>query len=168
MRKYSLFTVACFFCIIGSLSAQDRVAQLLQERDNLYQQYEQYMSQNSAFFGGKSKKDLTNIVNTLKGIIAKDNELIREVRLLSVRRESSAIGQNQATVSRIYELERETTSLRSQLNTTATQLKTRQEELEAVASNGNELRLIIVALSAGIVLLLGYVLRLRKKTPKRA
>jgi len=146
---------------------QDRVAQLLEERDRLYQQYDQNLAQRNALFGGKSKKDLGETIRTLEGIIAKDNELIREVRLLSVQRQSAVIGQNQATISRLYELEQEVSRLKTRVGATTAQLKTRQADKAALQANVAELRRMVVGLSAVVAGLLGYTAWLRRKARHR-
>ena len=52
----------------------------MEERDRLYEEWEYFEDQNNAFWGGKSKEDLSNIIGVQKQIISKDNEILEEVR----------------------------------------------------------------------------------------
>ena len=79
------------FCLqINMAYGQDttRLSQLLAEREKIHQEYTFLNAQNSNFWGKKSKKDLLKIIDTLKEIIRKDSEIIREVNNESLKRQA--------------------------------------------------------------------------------
>ncbi|MCY7350001.1 MAG: hypothetical protein LH606_04955 [Cytophagaceae bacterium] len=55
---------------------------LINERTRLYRDWDYFQKQNHALFGGKSKKDLRNVIATLEGLIAKDNQVLARLRHL--------------------------------------------------------------------------------------
>jgi hypothetical protein len=61
------------------LNAQTRLDSLLDERKILHKDYHILKGQKNSFWGSQSKGDLKNIINTLKDIINKDDEIIREI-----------------------------------------------------------------------------------------
>ncbi|TXK45781.1 hypothetical protein FVR03_11855, partial [Pontibacter qinzhouensis] len=77
-----------FFCMsLSGVKAQqnERLAALMEEREQLVMEYQFYNQQNSNFWGKKSKADLMNIIETLKKIINKDSELISAVKAASIK-----------------------------------------------------------------------------------
>lgn len=59
-----------------------RLDSLFHQRDVMFDTAHYLYRQNNAFFGGKSKSDLQNIIRELQRIIAKDSEIIMEVHYL--------------------------------------------------------------------------------------
>lgn len=117
--------------------ASEKLDALMDERDELVSQYEQYEKTNSSFWGTKSKNDLRNIIATLKNIIRKDTEIVRAVRASQVNKESSYITQNHFTTKRITELEQEVGKYRS----LAARRYKDIEELEKAASSDASFRI---------------------------
>ncbi|MDX5436319.1 MAG: hypothetical protein LPK03_03955, partial [Pontibacter sp.] len=58
------------------LPQEDKLTRLMSEREQLVLEYQYYKQQNSSFWGTQSKKDLLNIIETLKKIINLDSELV--------------------------------------------------------------------------------------------
>jgi hypothetical protein len=108
---------------------------LLTERDKLYKDYVYYRDQKSSFWGTQSKKDLNRVIDVLKGIIAKDTEIVETVRVQGLRKESSLIGQSREITDRIYALNAEVEKLNTQLGQQRRKVKEAQENLEE-AENG--------------------------------
>ena len=80
-----------FLLFLGLLPAvlawaqDDKLTTLLGEREQLILKYQFYNNQNSNFWGKKSKKDLVQIIQTLKNIINKDSEIIREINTMNLK-----------------------------------------------------------------------------------
>jgi CRISPR/Cas system-associated endoribonuclease Cas2 len=174
MKKNFLALLCLLLFSIPPTFAQDNMAKLLQERDKLYEAYEHYENQNSSLFGKKSKKDLLNIINTLKEIIQKDSEIIREVRLRgsqvrmqSTQKESSYIAQNHQTAQLISNLNNDVEKLTAQVKLKNSELLT-QREYYAVLENDFTLYKIITGILAVTVIGLAiYVRRLKASQHKQ-
>ena len=69
----------------------DPLTPLIRERDALVRQYEQASAQRNSLFGNKpSKKDLEEVVESLKGIIRKDTEIVQAVKEAALLRDLSS------------------------------------------------------------------------------
>ncbi|MDQ1088067.1 hypothetical protein [Siphonobacter sp. SORGH_AS_1065] len=72
---------------------------LVGQRGTLYKKWAQDQKERNAFFGGQSKKDLRNIIETLENILAKDNEILAELNRMKqgevaeLRRRNSDVAQ---------------------------------------------------------------------------
>ncbi|MFA0962914.1 hypothetical protein AB9P05_14010 [Roseivirga sp. BDSF3-8] len=133
--------------------AAEKLDALMDERDALLEQYQEYEQTNSSFWGTKSKSDLRNIISTLKGIIRKDTEIVRAVRASQVNKESSYITQNHFTSKRINELEAEVGKYQSLANRRYKEIA----DLEKAANKDSSFRfkyhltiLISIFLAAGM------------------
>lgn len=74
------------FISVTSLNAQD-LNQLLDERKKLYSDYDALKSEKNSIWGNASKQDLQNLISNLKGIIAKDNQIIQLVYQSGIQKE---------------------------------------------------------------------------------
>lgn len=174
MYKITLLSAAFVLCLLLSVSAQDNMTRLLKERDLLYKAYEQYNQQNSSLFGKKSKKDLLNIINTLKEIINKDSDIIREVRLQSsqvkiqsTQKESSFVNQNRQVVERISELSNEREKLNAQVKLKQSELLTQQAFFEEQAKTLSLFQIFTGILAFTVIGLIWYVRRLKVLVPHK-
>ncbi|UOQ77328.1 hypothetical protein MUN84_00955 [Hymenobacter sp. 5516J-16] len=167
-----------------SAPANDPLPRLIQERETLVRQYEEANAQRNSLFGNKrSKKDLEEVAEALKGIIRKDTEIVRAVQAATLRRTAAVVAENQqarqqitvaqtdqsSTRQRFYDLENQIQNL---------QLRDKQREkklldLQATADDATQARTTRELLAAGLAVLcaglLWYVLRLRSRlaTPVR-
>ncbi|MEJ8757830.1 hypothetical protein WG947_12525 [Pontibacter sp. H259] len=112
-----ILTLTTLSFLPQAASAQ-RLGRLMQERDQLYEEWEYYQEQNNAFFGGKSKEDLSNIIEVQKGIIAKDNEIVEEVRSQNNRTEKGLRDQHNITKDQLSAAEETIATLRTELEST--------------------------------------------------
>ncbi|MCU0352824.1 MAG: hypothetical protein MUD08_03650 [Cytophagales bacterium] len=162
MRKI----VFCLFVTvfsIGFASAQSAdLGRLLQERDQLYHQYDSLGREKNALFGGRSKKDLQNMILALQRIIAKDNEIIREVRRTSYQKESNLYGQSRAAGDRIYDLESRVSALTSQLKRRNNELADQQAATADLIGSMRKLQIGVMLLTAVIVGGAYYMYRKRR------
>lgn len=79
MKKYLL----CSFLYLGLVwgaNAQEKLNELTQERAVMYQEYLASEEKASGFFGNRTKDDMQNSIEALKKIIAKDNEILEELK----------------------------------------------------------------------------------------
>lgn len=170
-----LFLFSTFFFVLQLTGfAQDNMSRLLKERDQLYKAYEHYNEQNSSLFGKKSKKDLLNIINTLKEIINKDTEIIREVRLQSsqvklqsTQKESSYVNSNREIIERIHSLNDENEKLMAQVKLKTSELYTQQESFKQQADTLNVFKIIAGILTVTVLGLVWYVRRLKVLVPQK-
>lgn len=66
-----------------SAATDAQLATLIGQRAKLYNDWDYYQRQNHALFGGKSKKDLRDIIATLEKILAKDNQILARLRTVN-------------------------------------------------------------------------------------
>lgn len=111
-------------------SPQKDLSVLLQERDVLFEKYSFYESQKSTFWGSQSKQDLRKIIETLKGIIRKDSEIVRAIRISGVEKQNQLNNKNMGGVHRIYELEEELSAAQSRVGQSQKIIKTLEAKLE--------------------------------------
>ncbi len=158
-----LLSSICLGCISTLLAQEeDRMGQLLKERDELYKAYDYYSHQNSSFFGKKSKKDLQNIISTLKSIIAKDNQIIQVVRVMGRQRESSFVGQAREKTNRVYDLTYEVDKLNAQIKLKAVELRDKKDAYQALEEQYETLRKVLIGVGVVALLLIFYIIRLRR------
>jgi predicted RND superfamily exporter protein len=167
-----LFTFSLFY--VFPAAAQDNMTRLLKERDELYKAYDHFNQQNSSLFGKKSKKDLVNIITTLKEIINKDTEIIREVRLQSsqvrlqsTQKESSFVNNNREYLERISSLKDEQEKLEAQVKLKTSELQTQQETFEAQAQSLSLFKIITGILAVTVLGLFWYIRRLKVLIPQK-
>jgi|GEM_PF-6127744 len=148
----------------GLVQAQSvDMARLLQERDQLYHVYDSLGREQNALFGGRSKKDLQNMILALHGIIAKDNEIIREVRRTSYQKENNLFGQNRASSDRIYELDQQVITLTNQLKRKNAELLEQQSATSDLLGAMHKLQFGVMGLTALIIGIGFYLYRQRRK-----
>src|ERR1700761_5314323 len=121
------FLILLLFTTVNIASAQTRLDTLLQQRKGLYTDYSELKEKRSNFWGSQSKNDLRHIIENLKAIIKKDDEIVREVnhqheeKHLQIKQEST-LRQTDYTIKnrnytdRIYDLNNQVASLTSQNN----------------------------------------------------
>jgi len=172
--------VLLFFSTVNIAAAQTHLDTLLQERKGLYTEYAALKEKKSTFWGAQSKKDLRNIIENLKAIIRKDDEIVREVnhsheekhlqiKQESVLRQTDYTIKNRNYTDRIFDLNTQVASLNSQNK----KLVDENESLKKKASNiRSDKRLLEKVLFVGFLIIAGliiYIRRLNKKTkPKRS
>lgn len=162
-------------CLVVQAAPTDpELQRLLGERESLVKDYTFYNAQNSNFWGKKSKKDLLNIIETLKGIIKKDTEIIQHVSTLSLQKEAELAVQSQkvetqvlggrlALQDRVHELNQEVASLRNLTKSRQRRIGELEEQLtETRQAKYEHDRIAIIAIVAG-VMMLGYIFYLRSR-----
>ncbi|MDU0372813.1 hypothetical protein ACFPAF_20605 [Hymenobacter endophyticus] len=155
---------------------EDPLPRLIQERQQLVQDYEAANGQRNAFLANKpSKKDLQEVVEALKGIIRKDTEIVRAVQAGTLRKTAAVVAENQqvkqlATVAqtdqsstreRFHDLENQIANLQErdrQREKKLQDLQATADEATAARTSRELLAAALAVLSAG---LLFYVLKLR-------
>ncbi len=170
-------TLLLFFTSI-SAHAQNHLDTLLQQRKSLYIEYSSLKEKKSNFWGSQSKADLRKIIDNLKAIIRKDDEIVREVnrqhevKHIQIKQEST-LRQTDHTLKdrnytdRIYDLNNQIASLSVVNNNLAKENESLSKEKEVAA---NEKFLLENILLVGFVILLGlifYIRRLNKKLKQK-
>jgi len=154
----------------------DPLPRLIQEREQMVQQYEDASAQRNSLFGNKpSKKDLEEVVGALKGIIRKDTEIVRAVQAGSLRRTAAVVAENQqakqqvvvaqtdqsSTQQRFYDLENQIQNLQIRDKQRQKKLQELQATAEEATAARSSRELLAAGLAALSACLLGYVVKLR-------
>ncbi|MBB6610271.1 hypothetical protein H7F15_04405 [Pontibacter sp. Tf4] len=183
--KKKLGTLLVLLCtIFTTVQAQDtaeakkqeqqenKIAHLMSEREQLVLEYQYLNQQNNSFWGNKSKKDLLNIIDTLKELIKKDSELIAAVKEASIKTIAKSTVENQRAGKQIVVDQRQINErirgLQSQINTLQSQLKKRERtiaDLQLQVKEADEKRygkdkvITVLAVAAAILLLYAIILQ---------
>jgi len=178
-------TIVLALALIGgtlfSVQAQDdKLTNLMSEREQLVMEYQFYNQQNSNFWGKKSKNDLIAIIETLKKIINKDSELIGAIKVASIKKIAESTVENQRegkmTVedqrivnARIADLQSQIKVLQSNIKKRERSIKDLQEQLQSTdeVRYGKDRVIAILAVVAFLLLLYAVFLQIRlSKAPK--
>jgi hypothetical protein len=158
------------------------VTRLIQERELLVRQYEAANARRNSLFGNQpSKKDLQEVVESLKGIIRKDTEIVQAVKNDALRRTASIVAEKQQAQQQITVAQTDQSSTRQRFYDLENQIqnlemrdKQREKKLleaQAAAKEAEEARtsreMIAVALALLSVGLLLYIFKLRQRIPAR-
>ncbi|WBO86181.1 hypothetical protein [Hymenobacter yonginensis] len=159
-----------------STAPDDPLPRLIQERQQLVQEYEAAAAQRNAFLADKpSKKDLQEVVDALKGIIRKDTEIVRAVQAGTLRKTAAVVAENQQARQQITVAQTDQSSTRERFHDLESQIANLQErdrqrekklqDLQATADEATQARtsreLLAAALAVLSAGLLFYVLKLR-------
>ncbi|MEJ8756578.1 hypothetical protein WG947_06205 [Pontibacter sp. H259] len=153
---------------------EDKLARLMSDREQLVLEYQYLSQQNSNFWGKKSKKDLLNIIDTLKEIIRKDSELIAAVKEASIKKIAATTVESQRTGKQTVVDQRQINDriegLQNQITGLQNQLKKREavvKDLEVQVKEADEKRYgkdkVITGMAILSVILLIYAITLQMK-----
>jgi CRISPR/Cas system-associated endoribonuclease Cas2 len=175
MLKFS-FLIFFLSFVISSTSAQpqDSLRTLLTQREQLVKDYHYYNAQNSNFWGKKSKKDLLLIIETLKGIIRKDTEIINTIKVSTLRKAATlTVEQNKmaeqvkddrlAVSNTIYSLKTQIANLENLQKTRQRKINELTSEVEQERSKRTDRDKLIAFVGMLLVALMLYTFNLRKK-----
>lgn len=180
-RVFSITIFALLFCFsaFGQQApstglADNKLGMLLKEREQLTQEYKYYNSQNSNFWGKKSKKDLLQIIQSLKQIINKDSEIIREIHKQSLQKQAitriesgkikqEVIGDQMLTLKNLHQLKQEVASLHNLQKVKDRQLNQLKEELEQARQSRQSNHMMLALAILLCLALLFYVWKLRRR-----
>jgi CRISPR/Cas system-associated endoribonuclease Cas2 len=172
--------VICCLCFASAQAQEDKLAQLINEREQLVLEYQYYNQQNSNFWGKKSKNDLLNIVETLKKIINKDTELIGAVKEASIKKIAESSVKNERVDRQALQamqdqrlINERISALQNQVSALENQIKFKDKkvkELEAEVTESEEERYgkdkVITILIAAVIIFLFYTVILQVKLNK--
>ncbi|WP_114782366.1 hypothetical protein [Botryobacter ruber] len=183
--KKKLLVLALLFVWIAGAQAQeqsqektkqqeDKINALMNEREQLVLEYQFYNQQNSNFWGKKSKKDLLNIIETLKKIINHDSRLVAAINEASIKKVAENTVEIQRSGSQVLadqrQIDNRIAELQSQVKTVQVQLKKRERtikdlEMELEASKdrryGKDRIIAILAVVAFILFAYAILAQLR-------
>ena len=155
---------------------QDRLAALLDEREQLSLEYQFLNSQNSNFWGKKSKKDLVQIIQTLKNIINKDSEIIREINAMNLKTRAlttvetgkikrQVVDDQRVTMEHLHQLKQDLASAHNLHKVKDRELARLRGDLQEARQRRHQADITIAAAGALSLLLLLYIFMLRRKMP---
>jgi CRISPR/Cas system-associated endoribonuclease Cas2 len=157
MRRIFLILLLGLLPFPGVWAQEDKLSVLLGEREQLILEYQFYNQQNSNFWGKKSKKDLLQIIQTLKNIINKDSEIIREINTASLKKRAQTqveatkikqqvVDDQRLNLENLHQLKQDLASLQNRQKVKDRQLVQLREELQAARQNRHTADIIIAAL----------------------
>lgn len=176
----SLLLLIGSFLAFGPLLAQDdTLTRLLNEREQLTLEYQYYNKQNNNFWGKKSKKDLLHIIETLKNIINKDSEIIKEVNIQSLKKQAKVtvetgqvkrqvFNDQRVAMDNVYDLKRDVASLQNVVKVRQREINTLQEKLEETRKKQHDTEKIMALAGGFCLVLLIYIFILRSKLSRAA
>jgi hypothetical protein len=85
MKSFVILFLSFFIVKNGLAQERDKIKQLLNERETLYQRYKESESLATGLFGNRSKEDMQTTIKILNDIIDKDNEILTEHEQLKAR-----------------------------------------------------------------------------------
>jgi CRISPR/Cas system-associated endoribonuclease Cas2 len=155
---------------------EDKLATLLGEREQLLLEYEFYNNQNSNFWGKKSKKDLLQVIQTLKNIINKDSEIIRQINTLNLitraqthvettKIKRQVVDDQRLNMENLHQLKQELASLQNLQKVKDRELLQLREDLQQARASRQHADSTIAAAGGICLLLLIYIFILRSKIP---
>jgi hypothetical protein len=174
-RKYFLMIISLALSL--DTFSQSKIDTLLNQRTSLYKAYSILKEQKSSFWGKQSKEDLRNIITTLKGIINKDDEIVREIlnqhaeEKVNIKKqniiESSDLTLKERNLTeRVRDLNNQLGSSLSQLSVKTKENQTLRSEIEKEKSENNMLEKFMAILFLASGGMAFYIYRQNKKTKK--
>ncbi len=169
MKKLILLAFFCStlfpaFSQEQAVEAEDKLTRLMSDREQLVMEYQYLNQQNNSFWGNKSKKDLLQIIDTLKEIIKKDTELIAAVKEASVKKIAETTVERQRAGNQVQvdqrQINNRISGLQDQVSALQNQLKKRERtitDLELQLTETDDVRYgkdKVIAMLAGFIALL--------------
>ncbi len=178
MKK--LFAVAILCLSMAGAQAQnqvqqeDKLAALMNEREQLILEYQYLKQQNSSFWGTQSKKDLLSVIETLKKIINLDTELVAAVKENSLREYAKNTVQSKRegklTLEDQRNFEKQISSLKSEVKTLESTIRKKDRDMAELQTQvkasydvkyGKDKVITVLAVGAFILLLYAVFLQIR-------
>ncbi|MCX2739283.1 hypothetical protein [Pontibacter anaerobius] len=183
MKKLFAMAILCVW-FTGALAQEqvkeeDKLSRLMSEREQLILEYQYFKQQNSSFWGTQSKKDLLNIIETLKKIINLDTELVAAVKENSIRQYAQSTveskRQGKLTIEDQRNFEKQVSSLQGEVKTLESTLRKKDREMAELQSQvqasydvkyGKDKVISVLAVGAFILLLYAVFLHVRLSKAK--
>lgn len=174
-----VMAMLCLWFVGAQAQEEDKLSRLMSEREQLVLEYQYYKQQNSSFWGTQSKKDLINIIETLKKIINTDSELIAAVKENSIRQIATSTVQSnrqgKLTIEDQRNFENQISSLKGEVKTLQSTLKKRERAVIDLESQlkatydvkyGKDKVISVLAVTSFILLLYAVFLQVRLNNSK--
>ncbi|WP_207430730.1 hypothetical protein [Sabulibacter ruber] len=163
-----------------------RVDRLIIEREQLVLKYDYLKAQENNFWGKASKEDMIAVIDALKDILRKDEEIIHAVerenletrrnvarRAAQLEAEAKKLnnqvqGDKRVITDNIYDLKSSVTNAQNLLKRKDRQIKDLEEKLQDSKDQKFEHDAIAAFFAMLCVLLAGYIVRLRNKLTSQA
>ena len=116
MLKLQLLSLLLFFTFNAESSAQAKLERMVQEREILHAEWKESESKKSGIFGNRTKKDMIETNAWLERILAKDNQIIDELKMMGSI-ETAVLGQEKEDYKAIaFRLENQVQALKRALS----------------------------------------------------
>jgi hypothetical protein len=116
LMKLKLYLV--FLMTIGGYvhaHSQTRLDMLIENRELLHHQWKNSEGKKTGIFGNRTKKDLTETIHWMEGIVQMDNEIIEELHLIKEREKTDIIYEKDDYKFISHKLERDVQTLKRAL-----------------------------------------------------
>ncbi|HXA02871.1 MAG TPA: hypothetical protein VNW99_12830 [Cytophagaceae bacterium] len=179
MNKTYLFIFFSFVFSFDTFSQSkidevSKIDELLDQRTSLYKDYSILKEQKSSFWGKQSKEDLRKIINTLKGIINKDDEIVQEIlnqhaeEKVNIKKqivlESTDLTLKERNLTdRVHDLNNQLGNSLSQLSVKTKENEMLKAGIEKEKSENNMLEKFMAILFLGTGGMAFYIYKLKKK-----
>ncbi len=152
--KNSVFFLFIFLLLGNKLLAQDKIKQLLQERETLNQAYKESENLATGLFGNRSKEDMQATIKILSDILEKDNELLNEYEHLKANSQAEFTDKYNELIQQVNDLSQKNQELLELTERHKGFSKENHAMLEEIEKNQG---LVVAILGISILLVIIYV-----------
>lgn len=152
--KNSVFLLFIFLLFGNKLLAQDKIKQLLQERETLNQSYKESENLATGLFGNRSKEDMQATIKILSDILEKDNELLNEYERLKANSQAEFTDKYNELIQQVNDLSQKNQELLELTERHKGFSKENHAMLEEIEKNQG---LVVALLGISILLMIIYV-----------
>jgi chromosome segregation ATPase len=152
--KNSVFFLFIFLLLGNKLLAQDKIKQLLQERETLNQSYKESENLATGLFGNRSKEDMQATIKILSDILEKDNELLNEYEHLKANSQAEFTDKYNELIQQVNDLSQKNQELLELTERHKGFSKENHAMLEEIEKNQG---LVVALLGISILLVIIYV-----------
>ncbi|WP_148041398.1 hypothetical protein [Rufibacter immobilis] len=160
---------------------ESRVDQLITEREQLVLKYDYLKTQSNNFWGKASKEDMRAVIEALKEVLQKDEQIIHAVEQanLETRRNvakraaeleaearklnTQVLGDKRVVTDNIYDLKSSLTNAQNLIKRRDREIKDLEEQLQSSKDAKFEHDAIAAFFAMLALVLVGYIVRLRNK-----
>ena len=149
-----IFTIILLFLNLSPLqfteAGQAKLEKMVQDRDELTRQWKESESKKSGIFGNRTKKDMIETNEWLERIIAKDNLIMDELRMIGDIEKTTATQTGEDYKAIAFKLEKDVQALKRAVAERDKQLEEKLSERRTF--EWLSLILFLVSLGLGIIL----------------
>ncbi|AFD05811.1 hypothetical protein [Solitalea canadensis] len=109
--------------------AQENLNTLIEQRSILFQEWKKNKDERNAFFGGQSKNDLRQIIETQQRIIEMDNKVMDAIERLNMARSSSIVQKRDSLSGQTFRFNSEQERMKNLITQKENKIKSLNSEI---------------------------------------